>query len=293
MARRDEIADLVSRLGGPGRTTLYQGTAQRVGEWTARDLADLLSEGGNLLSRMETNAKTVKQLAERRFEGRILYLAPAYTVSPFIGRRMNLCPNASGCVDACLNTAGRAQIRTDASPLDLADHPVHRARIRRAALWATDKNAFLERLNQELINLERLADRSRRLPVARLDGTSDIGLAERVAADHPRIQFYDYTKRPGQMRRYLADKTPPNTYWVFSLSATNHLVAMEVLDRGGTVAVVFNGSRLPRRWKGLPVIDGDRHDFRFTDRPGPAWVGLRAKGRAKNDDGNFTQRRDN
>ena len=45
---------------------------------------------------------------------------------------------------------------------------------------------------------------------------------------------------------------------------------------GANVAVVFS-DRLPKRWKGRRVINGDIHDLRFTD-PGGVIIGLIAKG---------------
>ena len=42
------------------------------------------------------------------------------------------------------------------------------------------------------------------------------------------------------------------------------------------MAVVF-ADRLPKKWKGKKVIDGDRHDLRFLD-PSGVIIGLIAKG---------------
>ena len=55
---------------------------------------------------------------------------------------------------------------------------------------------------------------------------------------------------------------------------------MDVLDRGGNVAVVFE--ELPKTYGGFEVIDGDEHDLRFLDAS-PRIVGLLAKGRARSD----------
>lgn len=106
----------------------------------------------------------------------------------------------------------------------------------------------------------------------------------------PETTFYDYTKDPGRMEKFL-NKTnwPKNYFLIFSLSEHfySRTVAKKFLERGGNVAVVFNvlaGGRfknpLPRYWAGFPVIDADQHDFRFLDEPGTV-AGLRAKGEAK------------
>ena len=50
-------------------------------------------------------------------------------------------------------------------------------------------------------------------------------------------------------------------------------------------AVVFMDA-LPSMFKGLKVIDGDKHDMRFLDKTNSV-VGLLAKGKAKQDDTGF------
>ena len=55
---------------------------------------------------------------------------------------------------------------------------------------------------------------------------------------------------------------------------------------GGNVAVVFRGKKLPRRWLGIEVIDGDDSDLRFQDGEGKI-VGLLEKGLAKKDETGF------
>jgi len=44
--------------------------------------------------------------------------------------------------------------------------------------------------------------------------------------------------------------------------------------------VVFPTDAFPETWRGIPVINGDESDLRFTDPVGVI-VGLRAKGDAK------------
>ena len=45
-------------------------------------------------------------------------------------------------------------------------------------------------------------------------------------------------------------------------------------------------NKLPKTFKGLPVIDGDKDDLRFLDPQGVI-VGLIAKGKAKQDKSGF------
>ena len=50
-------------------------------------------------------------------------------------------------------------------------------------------------------------------------------------------------------------------------------------------AVVFNGD-MPKIFKGMKVIDGDKTDMRFLDRSNRV-VGLKAKGKARKDTSGF------
>ena len=83
---------------------------------------------------------------------------------------------------------------------------------------------------------------------------------------------------------------PANYHLTFSYAGPENLeAAIAMLDRGISVAVVFDtprGKDLPGSWGAARVIDGDKHDLRFLDPPGVV-VGLRAKGRARNDDSGF------
>ena len=58
-----------------------------------------------------------------------------------------------------------------------------------------------------------------------------------------------------------------------------------VIKSGMNAAAVFR-DRLPEVFKGVPVIDGDKHDLRFLD-PAGVIVGLKAKGKAVRDKSGF------
>jgi len=114
-------------------------------------------------------------------------------------------------------------------------------------------------------------------PVIRLNGTTDINWAKEAAYLHqkfPDIQFYDYTKVPKYMDMYMRGyndytKQPfaPNYHLTFSRSETNKVQALDYLERGGNVAIVFDKTpeTLTYHGKTYRVIDGDRHDLRFLD----------------------------
>jgi len=124
-------------------------------------------------------------------------------------------------------------------------------------------------------------------PTVRLDGTSDVGWERHgVIQAFKGVQFYDYTKNYVRMLAFIGGKLPSNYSLTFSRSETNEAQCLEVLKRGGNVAVVFRGKVLPTHWNGFKVINGDENDLRFLDPKGVV-VGLTAKGKAKSDTSGF------
>ena len=74
---------------------------------------------------------------------------------------------------------------------------------------------------------------------------------------------------------------PKNYHLTFSMHETNYDDCMEVLNKGGNVAMVFR-NQLPETYKGFQVVNGDESDLRFLDSRNTI-VGLKAKGKAKKD----------
>jgi hypothetical protein len=217
----------------------------------------------------KSNAKTSKDLIYHNTAIFILYLAP----SSLSG--VNLCPKASpGCIKACLNTAGRGRFAS-----------VQNGRMRKTKLYLQDRDAFVSELKREITNAEKWAKKKGVKLAIRLNGTSDIAW-ERISdiiQSFPNVQFYDYTKILNRFRWPL----PANYDLTFSLSETNKTEATEVLKLGGRVAAVFES--IPDKWEGYKVINGDNYDARYIDPKGVI-VGLKAKGKAKNDQSGFVQR---
>lgn len=223
----------------------------------------------SLLS-IDTNAKTVKGQSKGYRTG-ILYLAPA-SVSGVI----NVCAFASdACRTACLYTAGRG-----------AFNSVQKARIAKTRLYVADKSAFVETLKSNVSQLIAKCAKANATPTVRLNGTSDIGWERYgIIQTFNGTQFYDYTKNYVRMIGFLFGKFPSNYHLTFSRSETNDDLCLEILNRGGNVAVVFR-NELPTHWNGFPVINGDENDLRFLDPKGVV-VGLTAKGKAKSDTSGF------
>ena len=99
--------------------------------------------------------------------------------------------------------------------------------------------------------------------------------------DHfPQVQWYDYTKIPTRKIDHI-----PNYHLTWSYSQANEKYASNFDKVPHNKAVVFNGG-LPKMFKGLKVIDGDKTDMRFLDEPNSV-VGLKAKGKARQDKSGF------
>ena len=217
---------------------------------------------------LSTDAKTIKGEKIGVLTG-ILYLAPA-NVSGY-----EVCPRRSkGCTDACLYTAGRGVFKS-----------VKNARIKKTKLFFENRDVFLDLLYKDIKALIKKADKNNMTPAVRLNGTSDIEWTRfKIMKDFPDVQFYDYTKgfaRITHVVPYL------NYHLTYSLSKPMFQKAEMVytIRNGVNVAVVFN-KKLPSKWWGYQVIDGDISDHRFLD-PRGVIVGLRAKGRAKDMNSHF------
>ena len=227
----------------------------------------------NLIS-VGNNAKTIKGDGSE-FETGIQYKKPFKTM--FNGKVYNLCAMAetAGCAAGCLNTAGRGQMSS-----------VQRGRERKTMLWLSDRVAYMDALHNDLTKFRKRNLKRGVKPCVRLNGTSDIQYEKTgIMEQFPEIQFYDYTKI---VKRAYA-KMPDNYHLTLSYSEANADYAEQVLtavrETGINAAVVFR-NKLPKTFKGLPVIDGDKDDLRFLDPQGVI-VGLIAKGKAKQDKSGF------
>ena len=220
------------------------------------------------------DAKTVKGQklnTDKTFVTGIMYLAP-HKLSG-----VNVCPMAeqAGCVEGCLNSAGMGKFSN-----------VQKARIAKTAWFNLDPKGFIDALAKDVDRFANWAIRKGLVPVIRPNGTSDIrferyGIIERF----PELQWYDYTKLHNR-------KGIPENYsltWSYSGASKAYSDRLgDVIKSGMNAAAVFKGpsKSLPRAYKGIPVIDGDKHDLRFLDPLGVI-VGLKAKGKAIYDKSGF------
>jgi len=172
------------------------------------------------------------------------------------------------CVKACIGFSGRAAVFSS----------IGDARKRKTNEYLRNPTAFVARLSKGITRAETEASEWGKLAAFRPNATSDVRWEETsLISDHPRTQFYDYSKVPHRYRRFLKrDGWPENYHLTFSRSEDNHDQARAFVRAGGTSAVVFKG-KVPNSFQGLPVHPGYKHDRRFEDPPGH-WIGLRFKG---------------
>jgi len=205
------------------------------------------------------------------------YLGAILHLAPFNLSGINICPQASkGCIAGCLNTAGRGQMNS-----------VQKSRINRTNYFRYDRQKFLEQLDAEITKYKKYAHNKGYKFCVRLNGTSDLSFEKFKIKDnknimelHPEIPFYDYTKNYLRFK----NKLPKNYYLTFSKSESNTHIVNDLLKTKTNIAVVFK--KLPKKYMGRKVIDGDINDLRFLDKQNSI-VGLLAKGKAKKDISGF------
>ena len=111
--------------------------------------------------------------------------------------------------------------------------------------------------------------------------------------DQPFDQAYDYTK---DFQRVLDYQGYKGYNLTFSYDGLNNLETKFLLkNKIANVSVVMTTKReeeLPKTYNlngiDYPVLDGDKHDLRFTENKGYI-IGLRAKGKAIKNNGTFVQ----
>ena len=222
----------------------------------------------------EGNPKTDKN---KKIKGLDKYRILRLNLAPYNLSGYQVCPMASvGCAKACLHTAGNPIFQKQK---DLG-------RINRTRWYFLDRPTFMQQLFKDLKNHEIFCDKNNLIPVSRLNTTSDIPFEiYNIFSMFPKIQFYDYTKIPKRVYKYLNKEYPPNYHLTFSLNESNKDDAFNILKSGGNVAIVFR-KQLPETYNGYTVVNGDEHDLRFLD-PQNVIVGLKAKGKAKSDYSGF------
>jgi hypothetical protein len=224
-----------------------------------------------LLADGKTNAKTKKNL---RPTG-ILYLHPS------VIEGKDMCPFATkNCRMACLNTAGRGAFSN-----------IQQSRINKTKYYVLERETFLSQLSLEINKMAKKYS-SETLAI-RLNGTSDQPLVESILKDYTiadNVVFYDYTKN----HKKVGTRTFPSGHkYVVTYSLHEHNLESfsYMLDNKLCIgAAVFNikpGQPMITEWNGFPVVDGDERDDLMLDVPNGTILGLRAKGKARQDTSGF------
>jgi hypothetical protein len=226
-----------------------------------------------------SDAKTIKG-EKLGFMTGILYLAP-YNLSGH-----QVCPLAqkAGCVEACLNTAGRGAFTS-----------IQKARIAKTKRFFNERESFMLDIAYSISALIRKAKRENKTPLVRLNGTSDIAF-ENIPYLHyanifeafPDVQFYDYTKIPTRKN------IPANYDLTFSYSGVASFAPIvkkaSINEKLARIAVVFDKvENIPSEFLGRSVVGGDNSDVRHLDALNSI-VALYAKGKAKRDFSGFVVR---
>jgi hypothetical protein len=164
------------------------------------------------------------------------------------------------------------------------------------------RDAFLAVLVFEIAAHVRKAEKLGMTAGVRLNATSDLPWETRVVAidgEYVRImdyfaevEFYDYTKVTKRAIAWAEGRMPANYHLTFSRSEDNEDAVEQVLRAGGNVTVVmsrpvYKAVLADGFYRGVPVVDGDEHDFRPADGKGVVVV-LKAKGDAIGDTSGFT-----
>ena len=235
-----------------------------------------------ILTNGERNAKLVKGITKKA-DVMIAHLLPHNRADVLMERKVKrtLCAFAikAQCHVACLNTAGRGGIIKKGE----TTNTIEIARLRRTLLFLDDREKFLAQLHKEITAFVIRCKKNDKKPCVRLNGTSDIQYeyelheGKNMFEHFPEVQFYDYTKIPTRKVEHI-----PNYHLTWSYSEANDKYARLFDKVPNNKAVVFRDKDLPKMFRGLKVIDGDKTDMRFLDESNIV-VGLKAKGKARKD----------
>lgn len=233
--------------------------------WRAFRLANGFSGCPPLLSAEDTNMKLHKS------QDKLSITTYGLSLSPAKASGYNVCRFATKCADACVAHSGNGRY-------------IHVGNARKV------KTQFLGQFPSEFITLlvneiDKAVVKNGTIAV-RLNTFSDLPwetlvpwLFDRWTEDQ--VSFYDYTKwptaqRPG-IQRYDLTRSANEK------QTDAQVVAM--LTSGERVAACIDWPKkgeIPTSYLGFPVIDGDKHDARFTEPKGVV-VLLRPKGTARRD----------
>ena len=235
-----------------------------------------------LLTNGESNSKLKKGIT-KKMSVKIMHLLPHNEADELMERpvKRTLCAYAiaGNCWKTCLNTAGRGGITKKGE----TTNSIQLARLRRTLFYWDNRQGFLTQLHKEIQKFVTKCEKNNIKPCIRLNGTSDVQWeyelheGKNMFEHFPEVQFYDYTKIP---TRKVSEYKNYHLTWSYSEAKDKYAKLFDKVPYNK--AVVFRDKELPSMFKGLKVIDGDKTDMRFLDKPNRV-VGLKAKGKARKD----------
>jgi hypothetical protein len=186
-----------------------------------------------------------------------------------------VCPKRNEeCTSLCLNESGMNRI-------DVRKNTINESRIKKTKLFFEEREFFVNWLIDEISITKKKAENLGYKFSVRLNNTSDIspelfyttidGKKKNLLEIFPDVQFYDYTK---VYNRIKLTKKYSNYDLTFSFSGYNFEECIESLNNDVRVAVVFK--KVPEKFWGYDVIDGDKYDMRYKDSTNVI-VGLKFK----------------
>ena len=214
-----------------------------------------------------TSAKVEKGAGARGVLAAVVYLSGAHA-------HKALCAWATpGCIAACLGHTAGCLVWT----------PQRATQAWKTALYLGDPSTYKALVRLDMASLAGRARKLGAVPALRLDGSSDTGLSIEMAGDAARlgVRLWDYSKSVDRAAAALGG--PVDVTLSYPGEGTDWAPYAAHVKAGGRVAVVVDcarGADLPTAWEGLPAVDGDRTDLRFTDPTGVV-VLLRVKGTNK------------
>jgi hypothetical protein len=165
--------------------------------------------------------------------------------------------------------------------IDVRKNTINESRIKKTKLFFEEREFFVNWLIDEISITKKKAENLGYKFSVRLNNTSDIspelfyttidGKKKNLLEIFPDVQFYDYTK---VYNRIKLTKKYSNYDLTFSFSGYNFEECIESLNNDVRVAVVFK--KVPEKFWGYDVIDGDKYDMRYKDSTNVI-VGLKFK----------------
>lgn len=188
----------------------------------------------------------------------------------------NLCAFADSCAETCVAFSGNGSFPT-----------VYKSRLAKTELLTTNPKAFMILMTSELF--EACNKYGTNNLAVRLNTYSDIRwevVAPWLFHIFKSVQFYDYTKHTPITRP--EERRPGNYHLTYSVSektTTKTIEACADIGRPLAVVVSIRSGKLkdsdtmrpiPPTWAGMPTVDGDTSDARWTTPTGSVVI-LRRK----------------